>query len=356
MAQIFAVESSSQMTEHCLKNICAHLRNLRPNWSPFLRAAIVAIALTPFFAAVSLAQVTWNIDNTTNIGGNAVTTVKGSPTVVSTPFGNALRFDGDDGIIVNADPVAGAANFTVEMLFRPDPIVRTDVDTSVPRILHLQSAIPPDHRATLEGRIVGSNWYLDAFLRSQTAGQGNPNATSNLTLMDSTKLHPLSQWYNFTMTYDGAQLKAYLNGQLELAGNLAVQAMAAGQTSLGMRINQINHFEGIIAKVRFTSSVVDPANFMSAVIPGDYDRNGTVNAADYDTWKAAFGTTVAALGDGADGNGDGVVNAADYTVWRDHAPAGSAASLNASVPEPAMTVLIVTAILALLPARAWRKS
>ena len=69
------------------------------------------------------AQVTWNVDNTTNIGGNAVTTIVGSPTVVSTPFGDGLKFDGNDGVIVNANPIAGAANFTIEMLFRPDPIV-----------------------------------------------------------------------------------------------------------------------------------------------------------------------------------------------------------------------------------------
>ncbi len=73
-------------------------------------------------ARVARAQVTWDIDNTTNIGGHAVTTVVGSPTVVSTPFGNGLQFD---GIIVNANPIAGAASFTIEMLFRPDPIVNS---------------------------------------------------------------------------------------------------------------------------------------------------------------------------------------------------------------------------------------
>lgn len=192
-----------------------------------------------------------------------MSTVVGSPTVVSTPFGNGLKFDGNDGIIVNADPVAGAATFTLEMLFRPDPIV--NLNSNQPRILHLRSSIPPDHRATLEGRILAGQWHLDAFLRSQDAGQGNPNIIESLTLIDPTKLHPLSQWYNFTMTYDGSQLRAYLNGQLELSGALTVPAMAAGQTSLGMQHNQVNFFEGVITKVRFTPSLVDPANFMSAV-------------------------------------------------------------------------------------------
>lgn len=299
-------------------------------------AACVAITHIP-----ARAQITWNIDNTTNIGGNAVTTVVGSPTVVSTPFGNALKFDGNDGLIVNADPLAGAASFTLEMLFRPDPIVNPG--SNQPRILHLQSIPnPPDHRATLEGRISAGQWYLDAFLRSQDAGQSNPNIIESLTLIDPSKLHPLSTWYNFTMSYDGAQLRAYLNGQLELSGPLTVTAMAPGQTSLGMRHNQVNFFEGIIAKVRFTPAIVDPADFMSAVIPGDYDRNGAVNAADYDAWRATLGSPVAVPGDGADGNGNGVIDAADYVLWRDRTTS-PATSTSAAAPEPRAIGLLAVA-------------
>ena len=46
-------------------------------------------------------------------------------------------------------------------------------------------------------------------------------------------------------------------------------------------------------------------------LPGDYDENGTVNAADYGAWRAEFGQVVTA-GNGADGNADGIVDAADY--------------------------------------------
>ncbi len=50
-------------------------------------------------------------------------------------------------------------------------------------------------------------------------------------------------------------------------------------------------------------------------IPGDYDRNGTVEHADYLVWTANFSSTIAV---NADGNGNGIVDAADFTVWRDH--------------------------------------
>jgi hypothetical protein len=74
----------------------------------------------------------------------------------------------------------------------------------------------------------------------------------------------------------------------------------------------------------------------AAPIPGDYNADGLVDEADYNTWRAAYGNNVTP-GSGADGNGDGLVDTADYVMWRHHmsAAAGAAASLeSAAVPEP----------------------
>jgi hypothetical protein len=76
-------------------------------------------------------------------------------------------------------------------------------------------------------------------------------------------------------------------------------------------------------------------------VPGDYDNNRVVDAADYDQWKDAFGQPVANPGDGADGNGDGVVDAADYTVWRDHLTLADNGPFTSPVPEP-VTLLLLT--------------
>ncbi|MCA9184670.1 MAG: hypothetical protein R3E01_19935 [Pirellulaceae bacterium] len=66
---------------------------------------------------------------------------------------------------------------------------------------------------------------------------------------------------------------------------------------------------------------------------GDYNHNGTVDAADYTVWKDDFGSTAEL---DADGNGNGTVDAADYTVWKDNF--GNGAGL-VSVPEPAYSAL-----------------
>ena len=83
-------------------------------------------------------------------------------------------------------------------------------------------------------------------------------------------------------------------------------------------------------------------------IPGDYDKNGLVNTADYAKWRQLFGTVGAS---DADGNGDNVVNGADYVIWRNNLGAagnGSGSFQGATVPEPSACVLWLLAIGALV--------
>jgi hypothetical protein len=58
---------------------------------------------------------------------------------------------------------------------------------------------------------------------------------------------------------------------------------------------------------------------------GDYNRNGTVDAADYTLWRRMVSQSVTPYS-GADGNGDGIVNQGDYDVWR--------AAFGQTIPAP----------------------
>lgn len=87
---------------------------------------------------------------------------------------------------------------------------------------------------------------------------------------------------------------------------------------------------------------------LSVGLPGDFNGDNLVDAADYNQWKQKFGS----VGDfGADGNDDSVVNAADYTIWRNNFGRGSATSTLLApdaVPEPTSMLLFVTAVGVLL--------
>jgi hypothetical protein len=87
-------------------------------------------------------------------------------------------------------------------------------------------------------------------------------------------------------------------------------------------------------------------------LPGDYNGNGTVDAADYVMWRKTLGTSMPNYS-GADGNGNGVVDQDDHAVWRAHfgqtSPAG-AGSFVAAAPEPASVVLFGVGLVAMFGA------
>jgi mannan endo-1,4-beta-mannosidase len=77
----------------------------------------------------------------------------------------------------------------------------------------------------------------------------------------------------------------------------------------------------------------------AATVPGDYNGDGTVDAADYTVWRDSLGSTEDLA---ADGNINGQVDEGDYDVWKEHfgetAP-GSGAGSATNVPEPASALL-----------------
>jgi len=220
----------------------------------------LTVAVCFLYAPRAVAQsLTWWINNTTNVGGLAVRE-HGNPQVVETPYGNAVQFNGvDEGLMLGTNPIAGAISFTVEMIFRPDPI--THEDAWQPRVFHIQSPNPPDHRLTLEARITNGTWYADVFLRT--------SASANLALIDSSKVHSLGEWHYLAATYDGQTLRSYVDGVPELAGALSASPMINGVSSIGMRANKVNFFEGAVLALRFTPRVLEINDFMSvpAVMP-----------------------------------------------------------------------------------------
>jgi hypothetical protein len=93
-------------------------------------------------------------------------------------------------------------------------------------------------------------------------------------------------------------------------------------------------------------------------LPGDYNGNGEVDAADYVVWRSALGS---ASDLAADGNGNGIIDSGDYDVWRGRygaalqpASIGISMSVGSAVPEPHPKTQFVCG-LALLAIGRWRQ-
>lgn len=89
-----------------------------------------------------------------------------------------------------------------------------------------------------------------------------------------------------------------------------------------------------------------------SAVPGDYNGDGTVNAADYTVWRDTRNSTT---NPAADGDGSGTVNTADYNYWKarfGNSGSGSGSNLSSgAVPEPGSVVLALVAGLALVGVR-----
>jgi hypothetical protein len=87
-------------------------------------------------------------------------------------------------------------------------------------------------------------------------------------------------------------------------------------------------------------------------LPGDYIRDGKVDASDYVLWRDTLGGSVTFFS-AADGDGSGVVDSADYGVWRAHfgRTSGGAASSVGAVPEPAGLALVMVGVFARFASR-----
>jgi T5SS/PEP-CTERM-associated repeat protein len=90
-----------------------------------------------------------------------------------------------------------------------------------------------------------------------------------------------------------------------------------------------------------------------AGLPGDFNNNGVVDAADYVMWRNNAGSTTALPNDSI----GGTIGPAQYNEWRAHfgQTSGSGASAitngSADVPEPAAAFFVIAAILCLITMR-----
>jgi Concanavalin A-like lectin/glucanases superfamily len=193
----------------------------------------------------------WSINSLSSIAGWS-TQVEGNPQLIAQT--DSVRFDGDgDRLLVNNNPLAGAEEFTIEIVFKPHDAFPNNWE---PRFFHIESADNPNRRVTIELRLNDKKqWYLDAYVKSDS---------SQLTLIDSTKVHPVNEWFHVAISYKDKTFVSFVNGKKELEGMVEYLPIPENaKTSIGARMNQIHWFNGEIKTVRITHKALLPNEFMS---------------------------------------------------------------------------------------------
>jgi hypothetical protein len=216
------------------------MNTTRPKFFPAPLALMLISACTST-APTSEGSIAWTLRETARVGGH-VTEIIGNPGVAGSGADTAVVFDGaGDGILVPVVPITGWQSFTIQVRFKPD-----GTGGEEQRFLHLEDALK--HRVLMETRVKDQQWSLDTFLFQ--------DAAHKLTLLDRTRLHPTDRWYWAALVYDGSTMSHYVDGQLELAGEVQFAPMTAGRTSIGVRQNRVSWFKGAIAEVRFTPAAL----------------------------------------------------------------------------------------------------
>jgi Concanavalin A-like lectin/glucanases superfamily len=192
----------------------------------------------------------WTFDKLDNIGGYA------RPSLGTRrsrhPMGKAVEFDGvGDGLMIDFHPLAGAATFTWEAIFRPDG------GNAEQRWFHLEenpaTGADENSRMLFEIRVIDGRWCLDAFNRTGDAEKA---------LLNRQNLHELGRWFHVAAVYDGREFRSYVNGLQDGAAEIRLAPQGHGRTAVGMRMNKVFYFKGAVRMARFTRRALAVAEFL----------------------------------------------------------------------------------------------
>lgn len=158
--------------------------------------------------------------------------------------------------------------------------------------------------------------------------------------------------FDYVLLASDDDMWLFIDGQLavDMGGVHAVSSTEIELANLGLTPSQEYSFDLFYAE-RHTPEAqfrLQTSFVLSPAIPGDYNDDRIVDAADYTVWRNHLGETYQLINEGF-GVTPGIVTAEDYTVWKDNyglsaAGVGSLSSL-AAVPEPATGTMILGMLL-----------
>ena len=238
------------------------------------------------------------------------------------------------------------------------PIVWSGLTTSFTKPAGADHTLPANQDALTPNVVLTRDGTAGLFNIAQESAYDKLNKTSPLDTEWATSLNNPAQTIdatNWPALGFTSWASAY-GGPTNLATNIttldAVVHLITDDIYLDLRFT--NWGVGFTSGGGFSYQRAEAAT----VTTGDYNGNGSVDAADYTVWRDTLGQSVTTPGDGADGNQSGDVDDGDYTFWKQHfgatVPGAAAGATVAAVPEPAAAVLALVGVMFAAGFRRWR--
>jgi hypothetical protein len=222
----------------------------------FILASVLTLILLITFSSVIIGQAEqglvgyWPFDEgagkeTADASGNGHDgSFVGDPEWVDGKFGKALKFDGQSSyvLIPHADDISPTEEITLASWFKPGVTINANNDL----------------------RLMSKN--NDIFLLFNYEQLGNlgflikDSGGTNHVVHSITNEWAADEWYHVAGTYDGKELKIYINGELEAT---AAYAGAAGTSKLDMWVGADDlpaYFDGAVDEVRLYSATLGDAD------------------------------------------------------------------------------------------------
>jgi autotransporter-associated beta strand protein len=254
-----------------------------------------------------------------NMAGGAVLNLNGTGKASGTSADGALRIQTNGTVFSN--PVSLQSDASVHI---PQSTVTATLDQPVSGVGDLIKTGP----GTLILSSSGNNYTGDTKIQNIGAVLGGTLSISNANLADAADVY-LTTGSIFDLTFLGADTirSLYIDGVAQATG-------IWGATSSGA-----DHESALITG----SGRLNVTTLPVVGLPGDFNSDGKVDAADYATWRKNDAANATLPND----NGVGT-QAARYSLWRGNfgngAP-GSGSSLSGSaVPEPTTMVLLISIV------------
>lgn len=214
---------------------------------------LLIIAFHTTVSAQNENSITWNLNRNDSIGGYKTLPLNEFPSVIDINQDKVLLFDGiNDALLLNANPLEDALEFTIEAVIKPDS--SNNPSNREQRFIHIRNEMDDNRRILLELRLYpDQKWAFDTFIKSEN---------SRCTLIDTTKKHVVGKWYNVALVYKNGTMTHYVNGVKELSGKVEYLPITNGKVSIGARQNPRNWFKGIIQTVKFSKRALEPEEFL----------------------------------------------------------------------------------------------